>query len=390
MKPVKISHFFTEFYSLGGVQNVLRHHRDKDAEWQIKSNFIIYSESEKEPFPNVNFLGVHNNGTIAAGRNKLKRIVSHFIPDVAVYHGMWGLANLGDLDRAARRILLLHGETPGLKDFIQNHWTLVDGIICVSQPLQRLVQSYLPEMSKERIALVDYPISPPDLQVTRQPLQGRRLRIGFCSRIQFEQKRVDRLPELCELLDKAGVDYQLELLGDGTERAWLEEKFKGRSNIIFHGRQNGLSYWKMISEWDLILFVSDYEGLPIALLEALALGVVPIYPEIGSGGDQYVAKISPNLVFKAGDLSGAARAIKETAQLSPEAIEQLRCRCREIVTPHVGNAYMTRFSSFVEQITTTPRVSKNQFPSRRFYIDYCPYKLLLKARYVLGKLRPSQ
>lgn len=387
MKAIKASHFFTEFYSLGGVQNVLRHHRANDVKWQIDANFVIYSESEREPVENVHFLGVEGSGTIANARKKLSHLLAKRRPELAVYHGMWGLENLGDLDGAERRMLLLHGETPALKDFIQYGWKWVDGILCVSEPLQKLVRSYIPQFPTERVGLLPYPISPPSLNSDKKPIKGRPLVIGFCSRVQFEQKRVDRLPELCRLLDKTGVDYRLEILGDGSEMSWLRDQVSGNSKVIFHGRQSGERYWQILNSWDAILFVSDYEGLPIAMLEALSLGVIPIYPDINSGGDLYARRIAAQLVYPAGDLSGAVREISSLAGATESEIAQLRARCRDAAAPHVGSGYMETFSKFAAFVLESPRISTSNFPTRNPIVDNCPHQLLLKGRHVRNKLK---
>lgn len=387
MSPVKVSHFFTEFNSLGGVQNILKFHHQKDSEWNIQSNFIIYSESEGIPIAGVNFLGVHDRGTIARGRARLKKINADAAPDVAVYHGLWGLANLADLDHASRRILVLHGETPSLKEGLWENWELIDGIICVSEPLQRLVEAFVPEMPRDRIRLANYPISPPELTVLRPSISGRRLNIGFCGRLEFEQKRVDRLPPLCDLLDGRGVNYQLEILGEGTEQAWLERQFENRTNIVFHGRKSGSDYWKTISQWDVILFVSDYEGLPIAMLEALAFGVIPVYPKIGSGGDQYAARISPEFVYEAGTLGDAVECIAGVCSLTFNEVQEIQNRCREVVTPHMGVSYLRTFSSFLKFLISAPGIATDVPARRRFFVDHCPHHLLLRAHHIAAGLR---
>ena len=57
---------------------------------------------------------------------------------------------------------------------------------------------------------------------------------------------------------------------------------------LFHGRKSGDEYYSVLSGWDFITSVSDYEGLPISMLEAFSTGY-SARPAIGCGGDEYAA-----------------------------------------------------------------------------------------------------
>ncbi len=166
----------------------------------------------------------------------------------------------------------------------------------------------MPAFPQTRIEFLRLPIAPPKAE-PHPSLEKRPLILGFCSRLTIEQKRVDLLPKLSVELDRLGINYRMEFLGDGLDRELLESFFCDRSRSTFHGVKSGADYWKILNGWDALISVSDYEGTPIALLEALAMGVVPIFPAIGSGGDLYVREVSSNFIFSKGDMSAAAQSI---------------------------------------------------------------------------------
>ena len=104
--------------------------------------------------------------------------------------------------------------------------------------------------------------------------------VGGVGRMKREQKRVGRWPALVKALESAGIDFRFELLGDGPRQPWLEQQLpSGRT--IFHGRKSGDEYASVLRGWDFITSVSDYEGLPISMLEAFSAGVLPLCPAIG-------------------------------------------------------------------------------------------------------------
>ena len=107
-------------------------------------------------------------------------------------------------------------------------------------------------------------------------------------------------------LEMKGIQYELEFLGDGTGRKYLEKAFHTRENITFHGKKLGAEYWKIMGEWDFVIYTSDFEGSPLAMQEAMNAGCLPIFPSIQCGGDLVVKEISEDLLYKPEDYQSIA------------------------------------------------------------------------------------
>jgi glycosyltransferase involved in cell wall biosynthesis len=163
-------------------------------------------------------------------------------------------------------------------------------------------------------------------------------------------------------------------LGDGPERSWLEGQLPDRARFVFHGRKSGTEYWNILSSWDALLFVSDYEGTPIALLEAMAAGVVPIHPAIGSGGDRYAADVDPVLAYPAGDLSALAALITELAQWPATRIETVRRRAMDRVQGHASAVYRATFADFLRHIASQPALPRRPLPARPPGLDWLSFR----------------
>src|SRR5206468_11933473 len=136
---------------------------------------------------------------------------------------------------------------------------------------------------------------------------------------------------LYRLLYQSCLNYRLECLVEWKDRAWLQRQLSDQSKFHCHGRQSGDEYWRILNDWDVIVFVSEYEGTPIAMLEALSLGVIPVYPRLGSGGDRYVNGIRPDLLFDPDDLPQAVQALVSLGRASDQEIATLRARCQASV-----------------------------------------------------------
>ncbi|QDU71682.1 glycosyltransferase [Mucisphaera calidilacus] len=104
-------------------------------------------------------------------------------------------------------------------------------------------------------------------------LNPERYALGVVARLSGE-KRVDRAIETFHHLLQLGIDAELHILGDGPQRDQLEQQAQARnalSRIHFHGWTADIR--NHIQALDLQLLTSTVEGLPNALLEAMALEV---------------------------------------------------------------------------------------------------------------------
>ncbi len=389
MSEPSIVHCCTHLRPLGGVQSILRRHLRQDSRLGWSSSSVIFFENE--PFleapagRQVTGLGMRWHHLGRTLRRRFERRRAAFPASATwVYHDLWGLPTLADLDSSVRRLGVLHSHWVGADDLLRFCQPLLDGILCVSAATVELARHCLPQLPAERIRWLPYPVDSPDPSPIRTDAPRTELVVGYCGRIQRPQKRVERLPEIARVLRDAGVGHRWEFLGQGPEQPVLEREF-GRLGVkaVFHGVQTGEAYWRCLARWDAIVFVSDYEGLPIALLEALSQGVVPVVPDIDNGGRDYTAKVAPELVYPATNLSAAAAVLRGLAEQTPETRDALRTRARDTAAPHGQDAYGRTFSEMVKALLDQPRISTAGAAARRPHPgEWFPYGFL-------GKLPPA-
>ena len=372
--PLRVLSVGTQFAGLGGVESVLRGHHQTDADEGIDSRFLVFWEDPVPGWPRAQFLGFRESLSIGGARRRVASAFPGWEPEVVVYHTTWGWPYFDDVLPPARRVLYLHSDTPGLDETLQTRALWADGFACVNDRIAERVLKARPDLSPDRLLRVLYPIDPPEPRPSPARPRGSPLRLGFCGRLAFEQKRIDRIPELVNRLDAAGIDYRLEFLGDGPERSWLEGQLPDRQRCVFHGRRSGEEYWKIVSGWDALLFVSDYEGTPIALLEAMSVGVIPIHPAIGSGGDRYAADVHPNLAYPSGDLAALASVITELARWPFVRIEACRSKAIERVRGHASAEYRATFARFLRHIASQPPLPKLPLPKRPPGMDWLSFR----------------
>jgi len=159
-------------------------------------------------------------------------------------------------------------------------------IIAVSDNLSEILSEVYP---LEMIHVIENGI---DLDAIRlaQPTQSisrattdKKFRIGFAGRL-VAVKRVDILIETARCFINARMDHEISfhIFGDGPLRDSLEilsQRLGTRNIVHFEGHCDDIL--AKLQEVDAIIITSDHEGLPMILLEAMALGLPIVSHAIG-------------------------------------------------------------------------------------------------------------
>lgn len=387
---LRVLHLNTQFASLGGVEAVLRFHHEHDAAHGMDSRFISFWEDPHPHFPRARFTSFARRLSVREARQRVAGAWPGFNPEVVVHHTSWGQPYLADLDDSARRVLFLHSDIPGLAAQLTARAPLMDGIVAVSDVLMNRARTAAPDWPAERFLRVDYPIHPPvGLPTHRTRPPGSPLVLGYAGRLSTEQKRIERFLTLSQKLASATFPWRIEFLGDGPQRAMLEQALPDRTRHVFHGRQSGDEYWRILQQWDAIVFTSDFEGTPIALIEAMAAGTVPIHPDLGSGGDAYARAIDPLLAYPAADVDALAGSIRKLARWDAARWQAAQTQARALARRHDAATYLDRVAGFLGSIRQTPPREKPLLRRWRFPFDrisFAQWEWIAKWRKRGGKL----
>jgi glycosyltransferase involved in cell wall biosynthesis len=126
----------------------------------------------------------------------------------------------------------------------------------------------------------------PDQVNSAKSESNRPLRILYLGRLEQIQKRVRLFPVILRQLKDAGIPFNWTIAGDGPERSALEQQMKDTASdqrVSFVGKVAYADVPKLLANHDVFLLASDYEGLPLSLLEAAGHGLVPVVSDLPSG-----------------------------------------------------------------------------------------------------------
>jgi len=99
--------------------------------------------------------------------------------------------------------------------------------------------------------------------------------LGFCGRVNYKEKGLDLLPEVFQNLMNNGKMFSFDLIGTGPDQINFSNEIKKRGlnkYVTYHGALFGADKLSLLSDIDIFLHPSRNEGMPLAPLEALALG----------------------------------------------------------------------------------------------------------------------
>ena len=111
---------------------------------------------------------------------------------------------------------------------------------------------------------------------------NEKLKIVFLAR-HYVFKGIYDLPVIDELLKKAGTRVEWTVLGDGPERNSIMEKVNGLGNFHFDIPQTSEDVIEILKDQDVFILPSRSDGLPVALLESMSVGCVPVIANFSEG-----------------------------------------------------------------------------------------------------------
>lgn len=154
--------------------------------------------------------------------------------------------------------------------------------------------------------------------------------IVFVGRLDFYQKKVNRVIDTWALLENQFPDWKLTIIGDGPDRINIEKQVHDLKlqRVSFEGFQNPIEYYKRAS---MLILTSEFEGFPLVLAEAMSFGVVPVvYNSYAAAGDIVRSGINGLLIpynkdgFKAEIMAeGMKRIMKSSNTLHTMAVKAI-------------------------------------------------------------------
>lgn len=132
---------------------------------------------------------------------------------------------------------------------------------------------------------------PLDTREGRVRPDRRRFTLINISRLSFE-KGVDVLLKVVKALADSGADFKLLLAGDGPERKKLEKDAKAlgiEKYVVFYGAVSDADKLRLLESAHVFMNTSRCEGMPIAVLEAMARSLPVVATDVAGNKDVVIS-----------------------------------------------------------------------------------------------------
>jgi glycosyltransferase involved in cell wall biosynthesis len=233
----------------------------------------------------------------------------------------------------------------------------VSALVGVSRELEKQVIERKPESTE--IYRIPYGVSVPQLKAQRVP---GRLRLAYVGRLAEEQKRISDLTRALCRVTRQVPDTEAVLYGDGPDRSNVEHILTTEGKglpVRLAGRVDSDEMQSRLLDCDVLVLLSDYEGLPIAVLEAMACGVVPVCLRMRSGIPELVQHGVTGLVVddREESFSNAIRRL----QSEPDLLEKLSKAARhKIEVEYSDQACVRRWAELFHKLHAEGRDRKRE------------------------------
>jgi glycosyltransferase involved in cell wall biosynthesis len=225
------------------------------------------------------------------------------------------------LDASIPTVSIAHNDVGAYYAPLKHYGALVDCAVSVSEEIERKTVEEC-GVSPERARRVPYGVyTLPEAEALARAegatVGGGPLKIGYVGRVVVEQKRVLEMAPLAHELERRGVEFELHVVGDGEARGPLEEELRRlgvRERVKFWGWLAPEEVRRRLSELDVFLLMSDYEGLSVALLEAMGQALAPVVTDIRSGTGEVVEDGRSGFLVPVGDIKTFADRIERLAR----------------------------------------------------------------------------
>lgn len=173
-------------------------------------------------------------------------------------------------------------------------------------------QSFFPGYMQKKSCVICNPLTE-QLPPRYEGIRENRI-VNFCRLV--PQKNLPLLIDAFSDIADAFPNYSLEIYGEGSEQAMLEEKIKAmnlENRVLL--RSHSDTILDDIRKAALFVSSSDYEGISNSMLEAIALGIPTICTDCPAGGAREIIRNSENgLLVPTGNRRALADAMRTVLQ----------------------------------------------------------------------------
>ncbi len=165
------------------------------------------------------------------------------------------------------------------------------------------------------------------------------------------QKRYDVLLDAFQRVSGRHPDWMLDIYGEGSLRQSLQARCADldiTDKVVFHGSVPDVP--EKLRQAGLFVMASQFEGMPNALMEAMALGLPCISTDCEFGPGELIENGKNGILVPVGDVDALADAMEQLLS-DPAAAQKLGQNALAIRQSHTGARIAGQYYDYIRRIT---------------------------------------
>jgi glycosyltransferase involved in cell wall biosynthesis len=219
--------------------------------------------------------------------------------------------------KSSKNISVIHNNKPGViriglinKEYLHN-------VVCVSPAVEESVRKKKP--NGNILTILNGVNIPNCNSFARLPI-AECVKILFVGRLTHEQKGIYFIPGILKSLIAKKVNFHLTMVGDGPDKIQFLSMLSAMDiddKISYFPLLENIEVFEKYMQHHIFLMPSFYEGLPLALMESMTVGCVPVTSRLTNSTDICVENDSDGILLNIGDEKSFAEKIAKL-YLQPE------------------------------------------------------------------------
>jgi|GEM_PF-4197348 len=279
------------------------------------------------------------------------------------------------LHEGIKKMFVLHSDEKIYYESARLFSSYYDALVGVSSHIVHRL-GVLDGALKQKMSMIQYGV---DIAEEYQHSTDETIRIVYFGRIVEEQKRVSRMVDMIQALAKTEVDFHWSFVGEGSEIETLQRQlsaFIAEERVSFLPAMTVSQVQAFAYSQDVYVLTSDYEGTPLALLEAMGCGCIPIVNDIKSGIPEMLTHGQTGFIVPEASVDGYVAYIKHLYD-NPTQKAALSQACyahakEHFSTPVMAKKYCDVFDTMMEQSAPTRQTEFSSSFSLAMYHSFIP------------------
>ena len=238
-----------------------------------------------------------------------------------------------------------------------------DHIVSVSQCIHDNLMTLNPTFS-DRSSVIHYGIEDVRNVINAKRQPAEKLKVVYTGRIVQEQKRIMDFVDVVNRLAEHSDRFEFTFIGDGDEMAAFRQAMQPHTDaemVKILGRAKPSQIPTLLRQAHVFALTSEFEGLPLSLLESLSAGLVPVVTEVRSGITEILSHGENAMLSPIGDAGAMTDNLLKLAN-DLEMFERMSNKARKtlfdkkLVASDMANQYAEILERMFAEIET-PRAS---------------------------------